>query len=312
MGSDTPPEILFPALLQLAQENPSSHFVIFVTQDAALKKSRLLETVLSSEVITMEDEPLSAIRHKKESSLLQGLEQLRGKKIDAFVSAGNTGALLLGAKTTLEMIPGIERPALLTLLPTKEKEMAVLDVGANLTLKPKHILQLAAMGIAYQKTRGIAHPTVGLLNIGTEAKKGTPHHREAYQKLQSLNENQSTFLGNIEGRQAFEGSVDVLVTDGFSGNIFLKAVEGIASFVYETLEQHCLQEEAPKFKEKLGRLRRQLHPEEYPGAILCGVDGIVVKCHGDSSPEAFKNGVNGALQLVKNNFLEKIKQQITI
>src|SRR6185437_3534869 len=262
MGSDTPPEVLFAAVLELSREDPSVQFVLFATQEALQKISCPIETIVTKEAIFMEDDPASAVRHKKDTSLTQGIHYLKEKRIDAFVSAGNTGALLLSAKLTLDMLPGIERPALLTLLPTKGKEIAVLDVGANLTLKPTHILQFAAMGMAYQKTRGVSDPTAGLSNIGTEAKKGTPQHREAYQKLETLNQQRQIFIGNIEGKQAFQGTFDVLVTDGFSGNIFLKTAEGIAAFIFEELEH----------KEKLHSIRHRLHYAEYPGAILCGVD----------------------------------------
>jgi len=155
--------------------DPDTEFqaVFFVSQDVSGELDASLEIVPCSQVIQMEDDPLVAVRRKKESSLCQGLKYLKEARIDAFVSAGNTGALLLAAKTTLKTLPGIARPAMLALLPTKKKEVAVLDVGANLTIKPHHIVQFAAMGIAYQKSRGIAKPTVGLLNIGAEAKKGT-------------------------------------------------------------------------------------------------------------------------------------------
>ncbi len=185
----------------------------------------------------MDDDPLIAVRRKKDSSLCQGLQYLKEKKIDAFVSAGNTGALLFAAKTTLKTLKGIDRPALLALLPTKKKEVAVLDVGANLSLKPDHIVQFAQMGIAYQKSRGIENPIVGLLNIGIEAKKGTPQLQEAYLKLDAMNRDQPFFAGNIEGKDVFHGNIDVLVTDGFTGNVFLKTAEGIAAFILEQLEQ---------------------------------------------------------------------------
>lgn len=312
MGSDTPPEALFQAVLQLTEENLSAEFILFATKEVFGELSCPLEMVVVKEVISMEDDPIHVVRRKKDSSISVGMRLLKEKRIDAFVSAGNTGALLLSAKMSLEMLPGIDRPALLTLLPTKGKEVAVLDVGANLTLKTKHILQFAAMGIAYQKSRGVAHPTVGLLNVGTEAKKGTPQLREAYQKLEALNRDVLTFIGNVEGRDAFQGDFDVLVTDGFSGNVFIKTAEGIAAFIFEELEQDSLDGCSPHLQGILNKLRHRLHYAEYPGAILCGVDGIVVKCHGDSSSVALMNGIKGAIRLVEHDFLEKIKKQLTV
>lgn len=310
MGSDTPPETLFQAILQLSHQNLPAEFVLFATQEVIGEISSSSKIVVVKEVISMEDDPIQAMRRKKKSSLSVGMRLLKEKQIDAFVSAGNTGALLLAAKTILDTLPGIDRPALLTLLPTKGKEIAVLDVGANLTLKTRHILQFAAMGIAYQKSRGITRPTVGLLNVGTEAKKGTPQLREAYQKLQALNRDDVVFVGNVEGRHAFQGEFDVLVTDGFSGNVFLKTAEGIASFIFEELEQSSLDDGSPKLKDRLNKLRHRLHYAEYPGAILCGIDGIVVKCHGDATPVALMNGIKGALRLLEHSFLEKIKREL--
>jgi len=310
MGSDTAPEAIYQAVLQLLQDGFPAEIVFFVSQDVSGELDASLEIVPCSQVIQMEDDPLVAVRRKKESSLCQGLKYLKEARIDAFVSAGNTGALLLAAKTTLKTLPGIARPAMLALLPTKKKEVAVLDVGANLTIKPHHIVQFAAMGIAYQKSRGIAKPTVGLLNIGAEAKKGTPQLQEAYLKLDAMNREEKIFAGNIEGKDVFNGTIDVLVTDGFTGNVFLKTAEGLAAFILEQLEQHFIEGSFSHLTHELATLRSRMHYAEYPGAILCGVNGIVVKCHGDSSPQTFLHGIKGALRLVEHGFLEKIKSQL--
>ena len=237
MGSDTSPHDLFSAVLLFSEQNPSVELVICVTQDVLDEISCPFPTLIATDVISMEDDPSVAVRRKKNSSMAQGLRLLKERRIDAFVSAGNTGALFLTAKKNLSTLPGIDRPALLTVLPTQGREIAVLDVGANIAVKAKHILQFAAMGIAYQKSRGVEHPTVGLLNIGTEAQKGTPELREAYQALDTLNRDRMVFVGNVEGRDAFKGDIDVLVTDGFTGNVFLKTAEGIAAFIWEELEQ---------------------------------------------------------------------------
>ena len=310
MGCDAAPEDLYRAILQLTEENFPAEIVFFVSEEVSGEMGKSLHIVKSPFVIRMEDDPILAVRRKKDSSLCQGLRYLKEKKIDAFVSAGNTGALLLAAKTTLKTIKGIDRPVLLALLPTKKKEVAVLDVGADLSLKPEHILQFAAMGIGYQKSRCIENPTVALLNIGTEAKKGTPNLREAYIKLEVMNRDKTTFIGNVEGKEVFQGHVDVLVTDGFTGNIFLKTAEGVAAFI---LEELGLSKETSfsHLKHELANLRSRLHHAEYPGAILCGVNGVVVKCHGDSTPETFLKGIKGALRLLEHGFLDKIKSQLS-
>ncbi len=304
MGSDTSPEELATAVIELSEEQFPAEFLLFVSPEVAGELPKNLPHAVCSETIEMHDDPLSAVRQKKESSLWQGIQFLHEKKIDAFISAGNTGALLLAAKTKLKTMPRIDRPALLTLLPTHKKEIAVLDVGANLTLKSHHILQFAAMGIAYQKSRGIEHPTVGLLNIGTEAIKGTPQVREAYAKLETLNRDRPTFLGNIEGKDVFRGDIDVLVTDGFTGNVFLKTAEGLASFILKQLEQRAF-EGSPSLRHEIASLKDRLYVAEHPGAILCGVEGVVIKCHGDISPAKFMSSIKGAARLIEHRFLEK-------
>jgi glycerol-3-phosphate acyltransferase PlsX len=315
MGGDTSPEMLFQTVLKLhAEPENRAEFTIFATPEVLSKLSipSSIKVIETSDVVSMDDDPLVALRRKKNSSFGLGMPLLQKKTLDAFVSAGNTGALIASAKMTLSTLSGIARPALLTLLPTRDKEVAVLDIGANVTYKGDHLLQFASMGIAYQKSRGITHPTVGLLNIGSEEKKGTPELREAYKKLQSLNKDTTTFIGNVEGRDVFKGDIDVLVTDGFTGNVFLKTAEGIAAVILDQLEENASEQCSPHLKAVLDVMRQRLHYAEYPGAILCGVDGIVVKCHGDSNPDTFGHGIRGAIRLVENQFLTRIKTQLAL
>lgn len=271
-------------------------------------EKKTLKLITTSEIIEMEDDPLVALRKKRGASMFRGMQLLKEKKIDALLSTGNTGALVASAMMTLPMLPGISRAALMTLLPTQKDPVAVIDVGANIECTPVHLLDFAKMGIAYQKSRGIEKPIVGLLNIGTEEKKGRRELREAYQLLQNLNQETALFAGNIEGKEVFTGQIHVLVTDGFTGNIFLKTAEGISSFILETM--HKNKNLLPFSKPLLKRLEEELYSAEYPGAILCGIDGIIVKCHGDASPEALKHGFQGALNLVENHFLFNIKSQL--
>jgi glycerol-3-phosphate acyltransferase PlsX len=291
----------------LTQFEPVAELFFFGTE--ALFKSfsfpKHIRCVTVTEVITHEDDPLTSLRRKKDSSICVGMRMLQKQELDAFVSSGNTGALLASATLFLRLIPSIERPALLTLLPTKHKEIAVLDVGANVSAKTEHLIQFAIMGSAYQKTRGIKRPTVGLLNIGVEAKKGTPELREAYKRLQTLfnEEGSSQFLGNIEGRDVFKGDVDVLVTDGFTGNVFLKTAEGIAAFMLEELQQNGLND--------LSDLKKRLHYAEYPGALLCGVEGIVVKCHGELNLQSLQSSLNSILRLIDHSFLPHLKNHLS-
>jgi glycerol-3-phosphate acyltransferase PlsX len=319
MGCDTPPSELFSAALKFHKNlGTRAQLVVFATPDIvqSLSCPAHIECVTVESFITMDEDPLFALRRKQNSSIHRGMQMLQQGKLAAFVSAGNTGALIASAKISLPMLPGIARPALLTLIPTKHNKIAVLDVGANINFQASHLLEYAAMGIAYQKCRGIKRPTVGLLNIGSEAKKGTPELREAYKHLEQLNmydtPDSARFIGNVEARDAFKGHIDVLVTDGFTGNVFLKTAEGIAAVILEQLKEKTHEHCSEQVKIVLESMSYSLHYTEYPGAILCGVEGIVVKCHGDATADTLYHGINGALGLVENSFLDKIKSQLSI
>ncbi len=311
MGSDSDPaQLLHLILNDVGQLPPTAHLTLFATAEVFAGQHSdsphiALHTV--KEFVSMEDDPLSAIRNKKHSSISIGIKMLQERQLSAFVSAGNTGALMGTAKLSLPMLPGIARPALLTLLPTRQNEIAVLDVGANTSCKAEHLVQFALIGSAYQKNRGIDKPKVGLLNIGSEAKKGTPELREAYLHLESMAPSKLTFVGNIEARNVFQGDIDVLVTDGFTGNIFLKTAEGIAAVVLDQLEQTAQEECSPHLKDVLAEMRQRLHYAEYPGAILCGVDGIVMKCHGNASAQSLINTITSSIRLIEHGFLDNVK-----
>jgi glycerol-3-phosphate acyltransferase PlsX len=292
MGSDNAPQILLDAL-ERGSLPESAEIVLICTEEFHSKKFKVIHC---PEFIGMDEPPLISLRKKKNASMNVGLRLLREGKLDALVSAGNTGALVSSAKLILKTTKGILRPALLTLMPTKKNPVAVLDVGANVQAKAEHLLQFAKLGVAYQKARGIERPSVGLLNIGSEAMKGTSEHRIAYHELQM---SPLRFVGNIEGKSVFDGEVDVLVTDGFTGNILLKTAEGIASLILDRLPP---QAEAKEF--------HSLHYSEYPGALLAGVRGVVIKCHGYSSPKAFINGILGAFELAKEKFLDKLINEL--
>lgn len=292
MGNDNAPQILLDALRELVL--PKGVQLIAIGTPELEKSAKPFSFIAASEVIGMDEHPLIALRKKRNASMSVGMRQLKEGKLDALVSAGNTGALVSSAKMILSTLPGILRPALLALMPTKKNPVAVLDVGANVEVKAKHLVQFALIGAAFQKTRGIEKPTVGLLNIGSEALKGTSELRLAYHELQR--KTSFRFAGNIEGKNVFDGDVDVLVTDGFTGNVFLKTAEGIASLILDRIE--APPSEAQRFQ--------SLRYAEYPGALLAGVRGVVIKCHGYSTPRGFTNGVLGAIQLAQMGFVQKL------
>ncbi len=312
MGSDSSPELLLHAASDLSASLPANVKLIAIGHPRFEHLSKL-PLKAASETIEMQDAPLIAIRRKKDSSLCVGLRMLREKEIDAFVSAGNTGALVSYAKVTLAMLPGLMRPALLAILPTKRNPLVVLDVGANLQCKATHLVQFALVGAAYQLARGVKMPSVGLLNIGSEALKGTSELRTAYQELQRLSKEPEAFFrfaGNIEGKIVFDGNVDVLVTDGFTGNVFLKTAEGLANLILDRINENLSGDMAQNMQDHLQDLHSHLHYAEYPGALLAGVKGVVIKCHGYSSPEAFSSGIREAIRVVGEGFLQILQNKL--
>jgi phosphate acyltransferase len=309
MGNENPPEILKAAL----RNHPLSKNADLVLFGAPEYQDDPHHYVATPEFIEMDESPLYALRRKKKASMSVGLRWLKANKIDAFISAGNTGAFVSSAKMILGNIPGILRPALLARMPTKKKPVTVLDVGANIQCTSTHLVQFAKMGAASCKILGIDNPTVGLLNIGSEPIKGTSELRLAYQALQNMPQSAFRFAGNIEGKSVFDGDVDVLVTDGFTGNIFLKTGEGIANLILDRFgeilspgEYQGLTRKQPKtdspsgfgIHPKIQDLASMLHYAEHPGALLVGVRGIVIKCHGYSTPAAFIKAAEGALELI--------------
>lgn len=324
MGSETAPDQLFEGVILAARQRQGVTFLVIASEAVvekwvshpkvlALSKESNSRIVfqIASEIIEMGDDPLSSIRQKKQSSMMIGLKLLKKKFIDAFISCGNTGALITGAALSLPLLPEMKRPALLATLPTQKGYVAVVDVGGNVSCKAHHLVQFAAMGAAYQRcSQNIAVPKVGLLNIGVESKKGTTELREAYRILTEQSDNAIEFIGNVEGREVFKGKVDVLVTDGFTGNVLLKTSEGVSFFILDYLKgalKHLSDQEKLTI---VNQLKMEFDPEEYAGAIVAGIDRVLVKCHGKSTSKGLCNGILGAIDLVQNGFIEQIKKHL--
>lgn len=322
MGSDRSPCVLFHAVERACEQFPEINFTAFVTQSALddillnlsipFSLRRLIEFQIVTDVIEMHEEPLMAIRQKKNSSLVLGIKLLRKHYLNGFVSSGNTGAIIAASTLSLPLLPEIKRPALLAVLPTEKGSVAIVDVGGNVSCKAHHLAQFAQLGVAYQRCmEGIECPRVGLLNIGVESRKGTSEVRQAYEILKTMTEKQEiSFHGNIEGREVFQGVVDVLVTDGFTGNVLLKTSEGVSSFILQQLRKTFKEINPDQSGAVLSHLQHQFDYEEYNGAIVCGIDGVFVKCHGQSSSKGFLRGIQTAIHLVKNNFISQIKEQL--
>jgi glycerol-3-phosphate acyltransferase PlsX len=311
MGGDRPPESLFKAIQQAALESKLS-FVVYANKETyqAVKEeaeslSDRVQFILSPEVITMQDDPLQAIRRKKKSSLVQGIRALKKKEIAALVSIGNTGALLACATLTLPLLPEVKRPALAALLPVEKGNVAVLDVGGTVQCKAAHLVRFAKLGASFKRVKdAIQVPRVGLLNIGGESKKGTAEHRLAYEMLEKMahHEHAFQFIGNVEGRDVFQGKADVVVTDGFTGNVLLKTAEGMALFMLDHFKRKFSSHSAWR------DIQKRFSYTEYPGAILLGVEGVVMKCHGDASTGTLLKGIQEACAQAQGRFIERFKK----
>lgn len=270
-----------------------------------------IEIVPTTEVIEGDDKPVSAIRRKKDSSLVVALKMLKEKKVDAVVSAGNTGALIAGAIFVTGRIQGISRPAITGMYPTVKGPMVMLDIGANADVSPVHLVEFAKMGSLFaQISQGKKQPSVGLVNIGTEETKGNELTKKAYELLKR--EKEIHFVGNVEGRDIPKGIVDVLVCDGFTGNTILKLTEGVAESLFSMLKEVIYSSAKAKLgammmKDSLKKMKEDLNYEEIGGAVVLGVDGVVVKAHGSSKENAFSNAILRAAEYHRAGLIDNIK-----
>ncbi len=266
------------------------------------------------ETVAMDESPSLALRRKKQSSIRIGLELLKRGEADAFVSAGNTGAVMATALVVLGPLPGVERPAIAVVIPTKTGRAVLLDAGANVDCKPRHLHQFGIMGSVYAEALlATATPRVGLLSIGQEESKGNELTREAFKELEE--DEGLRFIGNIEGRDVFNGQVDVVVCDGFTGNVALKISEGVAEVFVALLREELIgdfwaQAGSLLMRRSLRRFKRRLDYSEYGGAPLFGVDGVCIICHGRSSPKAIKNAIRVAGECVTKQVIPHIRDGI--
>lgn len=294
MGGENAPKAIVDAVLKAKPKLKDTKFVLFGDEEKINKlipteqKDRI-DVIATSEVIVDSDEPVKAIRRKKDSSMVVAANYVKVGKADALFSLGNTGALLACGIFIIGRIKGVERPALMPTLPSAKSEdgFNIIDVGANAQSKPEYLVQWAQMANFYaQKIRNIKNPTVALLNNGAEDDKGDPLHQEAYKLLKATNLN---FIGNVEGNDLMEGKADVIVTDGFTGNATLKAIEGTASVILRLLKDSLLNNGLrPKVgallaKPGLTALKKRFDTARYGGAVLLGVNAPVVKTHGRSN-----------------------------
>lgn len=270
----------------------------------------------ATETIEMEDVPTQAIKHKKDSSMVVGFNMLKADEGDVFISAGNSGALLTGATLLVGRIKGVDRPAIAPMLPSYKKGLMLVDAGANTNCKPINLLQFAEFANIYlKKIYNIEKPAIGLLNIGTEETKGNDLMKESYKLLkEKSNDYGINFIGNVEGREAFSGEVDAVVTDGFTGNIFLKTVEGFGKLVKRSLTESLKK----NFLSTLGaipalpgikRFSKTMDYKEYGGALFLGVKKPVVKAHGSSDEYLFYFTIKQAEKFAESKAVEILKEE---
>lgn len=317
MGGDHAPEQIVKGVNEALKDFPSIKIQLYGKKEELEKyivQNERLEIIHCEEIITGEDEPVRSIRRKKDSSMTRMLEAVREGKADACISAGNTGAYMSGGLLKVGRIEGVVRPALATTLPTIDgKGFLMLDLGANADAKSENLFQFAVMGNIYaQKVRGIERPRIGLLNIGTEEHKGNELTKAVYSKLQ---QGDFHFIGNVEARGLLDGVADVVVTDGFTGNMVLKSIEGTAGALMKMLKDVFLGSAKGKLgallvKNELKQLKNKLDYSEHGGALLLGLQAPVIKAHGSSDARAIYNAIRQAAAMVEKDIVNIMKKAI--
>ena len=323
MGGDHGPAVTVPAALRFLESNPAAGVILVGLRDAIDGELRRHGTAPSqriavrhaTEVVAMDESPATAVKRKKDSSMRVAIDLVKSGEAHAAVSAGNTGALMATAHFVLRTLPGIDRPALISVLPTMNGQTYMLDLGASPDCKAEHLLQFAVMGaILVSAVEHRERPRVGLLNIGAEAIKGNQVVKQAADLLRASELN---FVGNVEGDGIFRGEVDVVVCDGFVGNVALKTSEGLArmmgTFLREEFTRNPLRRVAALFAwPAIAAFRRRVDPRRYNGATLLGLKGVVVKSHGSADRLAFCRAIERAAEEVRNGVLERITERLAV
>ena len=324
MGGDHAPAVVIEGVVDYLRENSrdDNYKIILVGKEKEihreLKKYRnvrldRLEIVDALEEITMKEHFLSYWRKREQTSIKKAIDLVKSGKAMAMVSAGNTGAVMALAKNVLGSMKNIDRPALAIMLPTLKGSSLLVDVGANTDSKPHNLVEFALMGKIYlENIVGIKDPRIGLMNIGEEEVKGNELTKTTYNLLKQLDIN---FIGNVEGRDVYIGEADLIVTDGFTGNVTLKVSEGVVEVMLSMLKREIMSNIFSKIgffflKKSLKRIKKKMDYSEYGGALLLGVNGIVIIGHGGSNAKAIKNAVSLSYRFVTEKVLEKISDEI--
>ena len=320
MGGDFGLPVIVPAALSALSRDPDLHLILVGQQDAILpmvehtsayRKGRLM-IEHASETVGMDEPPAQALRKKKDSSMRVAINLVKDGKAGACVCAGNTGALMATARFVLKTISGIDRPAICTSLPTMRGHVYMLDLGANVDCEPEHLLQFAVMAsVLVSATEGKPAPRVGLLNIGAEEIKGSELTKGANELLTKTNLN---YIGYVEGDEIYTGDADVIVCDGFVGNVALKTTEGLAKMISQFMKEEFSRNIFTKISALvampvLNSFRKRVDPRRYNGASLLGLNGIVVKSHGSADALSFETAIHHAVKQTKTRVPERIADQ---
>ena len=320
MGGDFGIPVTVPAACAMVQDNPDLSIKLvgaFDSIENALgpeKSHPRLEIVRSTEVVGMDESAVSALKNKKNSSLRISIDLVKAGKADACVSAGNTGALMATARFVLKTLPGIDRPAIVSALPRANGHVHILDLGANVESLPEHLLQFGMMGASLVRTlENNPNPTVGLLNIGSEEVKGNVTVKSAYKLFQSSPIN---FIGYVEGDDIFSGEVDVIVCDGFAGNVALKTSEGLAQMLTKAVREEYMRSLWSRFLGVLSApvlkaIRARIDHRRYDGAVLVGLSGTVVKSHGGTDEIGFAHAIKVAQTAVSTDLVAQIRDDLS-
>ena len=330
MGGDNAPDAVIKGAVKAVNEVESNIILIgdtdvinkkvkeFYGKDKIEDISPKFSIYHTTEIITMEDKPTDAIKHKKDASMVIGFRLVKEGKGDVFISEGNSGALLTGATLLIGRIKGIDRPAMAPMLPAYKKRLMLIDAGANTNCKPINLVQFAQMATIYLKnTYGVEKPAIGLLNIGTEPTKGNELIKETYQILSTESEKLGiNFVGNVEGRDAFTGKIDAIVCDGFTGNVFLKTIEGFGKFIKRSLTENLKKSvlstiAAIPALPGIRRFSKTVDYKEYGGALFLGVKKPVVKAHGSSDEKLFHYTIKQAEDFAKNKSVDMMIEQFS-
>lgn len=322
MGGDHGPTVTVPAALQFLAEHPGVS-AILVGQEGAIQAQLALHKAApdarlrvqhATEVVAMDESPALALRNKKDSSVRVAINLVKNGEADACVSAGNTGALMAIARFVLKTLPGIDRPAIVSVLPTMTGKTYMLDLGANVDCSPEHLLQFGLMGASLYDAVEHKTPAVGLLNIGEETIKGNEVVKQAAELLRAADLN---FIGNVEGDGIYKGAADVIVCDGFVGNVALKTSEGLAQMLARFLREEFTRNPLTRLAALvawpvLSAFRDRVDHRRYNGASLLGLRGIVVKSHGSADAFAFARALQRATEEVRNEALARITQRLAV